>query len=89
MNLKGIIHRINDTVLLANEMKKRTFIVKTEETYPQHISLDFLKDKCDILDSYKEGDKVSVEFNLNGRLSEKDGIERCFNSLNAWKIEKI
>lgn len=91
MNIKGIIYKISEVVRVNDTMKKRNFIVKTEETYPQHVSMDFLKDKVDLLNLLNVGDKVSVEFNINGRISNhpETGEERVFNNLVAWKIEKI
>ena len=40
-------------------------------------------------DQYKTGDEVSVDFNLRGReWNGPQGI-KYFNTLDAWKIEKL
>ncbi len=44
--------------------------------------------KIELLDKVKEGDNVSVDFNLQGRLDRnKENV--AYNTLSAWKIEKV
>jgi hypothetical protein len=39
------------------------------------------------MDSYNVGDEINVVFNVTGRLwTGPDNVEKCFNSLKAWKI---
>ena len=41
-----------------------------------------------MIDSFTIGQMVTVDFNLEGRLwVNPQGVEKCFNSLKAWKIE--
>jgi len=40
------------------------------------------QDKCDLINNYKEGDKIKVSFDLRGR----EWNEKFFTNLNAWKI---
>jgi hypothetical protein len=37
------------------EVSKR-FVVTTDEQYPQHISVQFVQDKCDLLNSFQVGE---------------------------------
>lgn len=67
-----------------NGFTKRQIVVETAEQYPQKLAIDFVKDKCTILDDYKVGDEVTVSINLRG--SEYNG--RYFVNLQGWKISK-
>lgn len=87
MNLQGKIKVIKETQQVTASFKKREFVITTSETYPQDIILEFTQDKCDVLNAYKAGQEVEVHFNLKGRsFTDKNGIERTFNTLQAWKI---
>jgi hypothetical protein len=67
-----------------NGFTKRIIVVETSEQYPQKLAIDFVKDKCSILDNYKVGDEVKVSVNLRG--TEYNG--RYFVNLQGWRIEK-
>ena len=89
MELSGIIKRLSDTQTFASGFQKREVVIVTEEQYPQPIAIDFLKEKGDLLDSYKEGDKVNVSINIGGReWTSPQGDVKYFNSITGWKIEK-
>ena len=73
----------------TGDFTKRELVVTTSEQYPQVISIDFLKDKCDLLNSYNLNDNVTVSINLGGReWINKEGVAKYFNSVTGWKIEK-
>ena len=88
--INGTIHSIGDTQQIKETFTKREIIVAVEDgNYTNHVTVQFTKDKCKELDSYKPGDVVTILFNLGGRLyTSKDGIEKAFTNLNAWKISK-
>ena len=89
MEISGKIRVVNPTKEISATFKKREIILTTEENYPQHISIDFVQDKCSILDSYKVGENVKVSINIRGKESiNKDGETRYFNQIQGWKIEK-
>ena len=94
--LQGVIHSIDQTREYGqNGFTKREFVVKLtgegeKPEYPNYVALEFLKDKCALLDSYQVGSEVKVTFNLSGRLWNTPGKpERCFTSLQAWRIESL
>lgn len=90
MKVEGRIVKIQDTQQLTEKFSKREFWMEVSDgMYAQTISLQFTKDKCNVLNGYNVGDQVAVEFNLNGRThTNAEGVERCYNSLDAWKINK-
>lgn len=66
----------------GKEWKKREFVVETEDQFPKTVCLTLFGDKLNLIDGYKMGDAVQVDFNLESR--EFNG--RWFHSINAWKI---
>lgn len=70
--------------------KKRDIVVTTDEQYPQHISVQFVQDKCDLLNNYKAGDNVKIDINLRGReWTNAQGETVYFNSIVGWRIGKV
>lgn len=89
MEITGIIKAISPTMQVTDKYKKRDFVLTTEADtkYPQHVSFTASQEKCDLLDKYREGQQVTVHFNLRGReWNGPQGI-KYFNTLEAWRIE--
>jgi len=81
----SIIHIGNtETVGSAGTFKKRLLVVKTDEQYPQEVPIDFVQDKCEVLDKYAVGQSVKVGINIRG--NSYNGKWYC--SLNGWRIDK-
>ena len=82
----GKIIVLNDTETAgsAGTFKKRLVVVETSEQYAQKVPIDFVQDKCSVLDNYKIGDNVTVSTNIRG--NEYNG--KYYVSLNGWKISK-
>lgn len=82
----------NNTQNVSDKFSKREFVLETdsETQYPQYLSFQLTQDKCPLLDSYNVGDSMKVSFNMRGReWTAPDGITKYFNSLEAWRIEKL
>lgn len=89
MEVQGFVKKVLETQVVSDKFSKREIWVETADQYPQTLNIQFTQDKCGLLDSYKVGDKVSIGINLNGRLwTSPQGEEKCFNTINGWKIEK-
>jgi single-strand DNA-binding protein len=82
--VKGTINVIKPIQTFDSGFQKREFVITTNEQYPQDIKLEFVKDKCSLLDKFKQGQDVKVSFNLRG--SEFNG--KYYVNLNAWRIEE-
>jgi len=91
MEVTGTIKLINETQTIGNNgFRKRDIVVTTDEQYPQMILIDFVQDKCDILNSYKVGENVKVSINIRGReWINPEGKAKYFNSIQGWRIEKV
>jgi len=69
--------------------KKRDIVVTTDEQYPQHISVQFVQDKCELLDKFNVGENVTIGVNLRGReWINAQGETQYFNTIQGWKINK-
>jgi hypothetical protein len=88
MEVKGKVKMIGDTIEIgSNGFKKREIVVTTSDQYPQHILVEFVQDKCDLLNSFNIGNDVSISINLRGReWVDNDGKSKYFNSVQGWKI---
>lgn len=91
MEVQGRIKMIGDTQTFGtNGFRKREIVVTTEEQYPQHIMVEFVQDKTDLLDSYKVGQQVKISINLRGReWVNPQGETKYFNSIQGWRIEAL
>jgi single-strand DNA-binding protein len=82
--MTGNIKKIFPTQTFPSGFSKREVVVtNTADRFPQDVKFDCLKEKEEILKGFKEGDEVTVHFDIRGR--EYNG--RYFVDLNAWKME--
>jgi|TARA_B100000767_G_scaffold55242_2_gene50701 hypothetical protein len=91
MDISGKLKLINETKEYGtNGFRKREVVVTTEEQYPQDLMIEFIQDKCDLLNSFKVGQSVKIDINLRGREWESPQKEiKYFNSIQGWRIEKL
>jgi hypothetical protein len=89
MEIAGKIKAINDQQTFGqNGFRKRDMVLETEDQYPHSILIEFVQDKCDLLDKFYVGDGVTIAINLRGReWINPEGIAKYFNSVQGWKIE--
>ena len=89
MEISGKIKWIDETKTYGtNGFRKREVVVTTEEQYPQHILVEFIQDKCELLNSYQVGQTVTIGINLRGReWVNPEGETKYFNSVQGWRIE--
>ena len=91
MEVTGRVKMVEQTKEVGSSgFRKRDIVVTTDEQYPQHISVQFVQDKCDLLDAYKVGDNVKVDINLRGReWTNPQGETVYFNTIQGWRIAKL
>jgi len=91
MELTGKIKILNETQNIGSKgFKKREVVITTEDQYPQHILIEFIQDKCDLLNSYKVGQEVKINLNLRGReWINPEGVAKYFNAIQGWRIESL
>ena len=91
MEIQGKIKLIGETQTFgSNGFRKREVVITTEEQYPQHIMLEFVQDKTDLLDNYQVSQQVKININLRGReWVNPQGETKYFNSIQGWRIENL
>ncbi|GAA3774740.1 MULTISPECIES: DUF3127 domain-containing protein [Corallibacter] len=91
MEVQGRIKLIGETQSFgSNGFRKRELVVTTEEQYPQHLMIEFVQDKTDLLNTYQVGQQVKVNINLRGReWTNPQGEVKYFNSIQGWRIEAV
>lgn len=89
MEITGKIKKIEETKTFgASGFRKRELVVTTNEQYPQMLMVEFIQDKCDLLNNYKVGQDVKVSINLRGReWINPEGEAKYFNSIQGWRVE--
>lgn len=89
--ITGTLKLKQETQVVSDKFSKREFVITTDMTtpYPQYINLQLTQDKCNLLDSVNLGDEIKVSFNLRGREWNGPQGVKYFNSLEAWRIEKM
>ena len=86
--ITGIVKAVSETKEISASFKKRELVVTTAEQYPQHILIEFVQDKTDLLNKVKVGENVTVNINLQGReWVNPQGVAKYFNSIKGWRIE--
>lgn len=91
MEVVGSLKVKFETQKVSDRFSKRDFVLTTDANtpYPQYVSFQITQDKCSLLDQFNEGDELKVHFNLRGReWNGPQGI-KYFNTLEAWRIEKL
>ncbi len=91
MEISGKIKWIDDIKTYGtNGFRKREVVITTQEQYPQNILLEFIQDKCELLDNYSIDENVKIGINIRGReWINPEGQTKYFNSIQGWRIEKI
>ena len=91
MEVSGKIKWLDETKTYGNNgFRKREVVITTEEQYPQHILVEFVQDKCDLLNAFQIGQNVKIGINLRGReWVNPQGETKYFNSIQGWRIEAV
>ncbi len=91
MEVQGRVKMIGETQTFGNNgFRKREIVVTTEEQYPQHIMVEFVQDKTDLLNNFQVGQQVKININLRGReWVNPQGETKYFNSIQGWRIEAL
>ena len=90
MEVTGKIKLINEEQTFGTSgFRKREVVITTFDQYPQMLMIEFVQDKCDLLNNYKVGQDVKISVNLNGReWINPEGVAKYFNSIQGWRIEE-
>jgi len=91
MEITGKIKLIDEVKTYGSKgFRKREIIITTQEQYPQQILVEFVQDKCELLDPYQIGQDVRIGINLRGReWVNPEGQTKYFNSIQGWRIDQL
>ena len=90
MEITGKVKYISQDIKVSDSFTKRELVVTTDEQYPQHVLINFVQDKCDLIDKLVIGDNVKVSINLRGReWVNPQGESKYFNDIQGWRVEKL
>lgn len=89
MEVTGKIKKIDETKTFGSSgFRKRELVLTTDEQYPQMLLIEFVQDKCDLLNNFNVDQDVKVSINLRGReWINPEGKAVYFNSIQGWRIE--
>ena len=83
---EGKLHKIFPTEQKTDKFVCRDFVLEVADgNFLQYIKFQATQMYVDILDRFKEGERVKVSFDLRGR--EWQG--KFFTTLNCWRIEAV
>lgn len=90
MYLIGSIAEIGDVQTYgASGFRRKDVILKTDDKYPQEITVEFHQEKIDLLNNLRAGQKAKIFINILGKkYTDKNGALRRFNTIKGWKIEE-
>ena len=94
LEITGKLLKKYDAVDVSPKFKKREFVLELSEEisgniYTNYAAMQLVNNKCSAIDQFQEGDMVKVNFNIRGTKWVKDGKERYFSNLDAWRVEKF
>ena len=91
MEVTGKIKKIEETKTFGTSgFRKREMVLTTSDQYPQMLKLEFVQDKCDLLDAFKVDDDVKISINLTGKeWINPQGESVIFNAIQGWRIENL
>lgn len=89
MEITGKIKKIDEPKTFgASGFRKREMVITTNEQYPQMLMVEFVQDKCDLLNNFQVDQDVKISINLRGReWINPQGEAVYFNSIQGWRIE--
>jgi len=91
----GVVEEVGETktVGASGTFTKRDLVVgndvDSQSRYPNPVLFTFKKDRCALCDSVKKGDRVKVQFTIDGRRWDGPNGVRYFTDLTGWRIEVL
>jgi hypothetical protein len=87
LKVSGQVFKVSDKIVKSEKFTFRNLWLTHGDKYPQTIEIQFVNDKCALLDSVTPGDKVTIGINLDGRVWNGQDGQKVFNTIKGWSIE--
>ena len=90
----GVVEVVGETKAFGtNGFTKRELVVGNDvdspNKYPNPVLFTFKKERCSLVDAVKKGDRVKVQFTIDGRRWDGPNGTRYFTDLTGWKIDVL
>lgn len=92
MQIRGVLDVIEETTMVSDSFSRRGFVVVSQNNLErmEYIKFELHNTKCSLLDSYKIGDKLLINFQIQGnKWATDEGKIKYFTTLKAWRLDKI
>jgi single-strand DNA-binding protein len=87
LKVSGQVFKVSEKIVKSEKFTFRNLWLTHGDKYPQTIEIQFVNDKCALLDSVTPGDKVTIGINLDGRIWNGQDGQKVFNTIKGWSIE--
>ena len=88
IKITGHVYHVGQVEQISEKFKKREFVIKTIDQYPQLVLIQVVNERCDVLDNIRLNDAVDAFINIRGReWTDRNGARKFFNTLEAWQIQ--
>lgn len=88
LQITGELYKVFPTEQKTESFQAREFVLLIPGNHPQYVKFQLVQYRTDLIDSYQEGQEITVHFDIRGRAwTNKEGKEMYFTTLNAWRIE--
>jgi hypothetical protein len=87
LKVTGQVFKVSDKIVKSEKFTFRNLWLTHGDKYPQTIEIQFVNDKCALLNSVTPGDKVTIGINLDGRIWNGQDGQKVFNTIKGWSIE--
>ena len=89
----GVVEVVGEVQTFQSGFTKRELVVgndiNSQSKYPNPVLFTFKKDKCSLLDAVKKGERVKVQFTIDGRRWDGPNGTRYFTDLTGWKLDVL
>ena len=92
VEIKGTVYKFGEVTTNANgQYPKRELVIFQENgDYPDYINIEVQERVFEAFAQVTKDSEVNVTINFGGRLwTNPEGVEKCFNSCRAWKVEVL
>jgi hypothetical protein len=87
LKVSGQVFKVSEKIVKSEKFTFRNLWLTHGDKYPQTIEIQFVNDKCALLDNVTPGDRVTIGINLDGRIWNGQDGQKVFNTIKGWSIE--
>lgn len=91
MQIRGVLDVIEEATMVSDTFSRRNFVVISQNNPErmEYLKFELHNSKCTLLNGYKVGDKLLINFQLLGNKWVSNGVYKYYTTLKAWRLDKI